>query len=107
MMKRPAAQMGAMGERGEIEPRDVLHLSASLANKMVMLGQVRIEPHGVALHHCLADQTGRRHGMQALVYRGQGRTRIGPVDGLISLLRGGVRRAADFPVTKGGEKFRP
>ena len=88
---------------------------------MVMLVHVRFEPHRVPFHGELANQSGRRHGVQALVYRGQRSARIGPADGLINFFRGGMprisiqevqnrialRSAADFPVTKGGENIRP
>jgi len=88
---------------------------------MVMLVHVRFEPYRVPFHGYLANQSRRRHGVQALVYGGQRGARIGPVDGLINFLRRRVPRiaiqifesrialrlAADFPVTKGGENLRP
>src|ERR1700730_16134178 len=101
-----------MGKRGDFEPRDVLHSSAPLTNKMVMLVHVRFEPYRVPFHDYLANQSG-----QALVYRGPRSARIGPVVGLINFFRSGMprisiqvvqnrialRSAADFAVTKGGE----
>ena len=89
-MQRTAAQTGAMGKSGNLEQRDVLHSSTPLTNKMVMLSHVRFEPDGVAFHRYVANQSGRRHGVQALVYGGQRSARIGPVDSPINLFRGGV-----------------
>jgi len=54
---------------GDLEPVDIFHTAAGLANEVVMLLGVPFEPDGMAVHQNFADEAGCRHGVQALVNR--------------------------------------
>jgi hypothetical protein len=63
----------------EVEPIDVLHVAAPVADEVVMLDTLRIETRGAALDSNLPHQTRFYQVAQVVVRRGPGRARIHPI----------------------------
>lgn len=77
-----------------IEPFDVLHASAALAQKMMMPVDIRIKSDCFALKGDFADEPSPPERVQIVVYGSARRARTGQVHSVINLLCCGVHRIA-------------
>jgi len=119
-MHGPVAQTIAAREGRDVEPVDVLHLPAPFTNKMMVLFNIGFKACSVTFHCHLANQTGRRHGVQALINRCERGPRVGTIDSFIDFFGGGMlgvtieivqdgvtlRSATNLTVAESGEDFR-
>src|SRR5439155_23412965 len=90
----PRAQRGRLRAAWKVEPVDVLH-AAAVADEVMVTMNFGVEAGGRAFEDHFAHQVRLDQRVQAVVHRGAGVSRVGPVEGAMNLVGGGVHEMAD------------